>query len=251
MSSLRVLALVTARSGSKGLVGKNVRPFKGHPLLGWTVRQAVRSPAISRVVMSTDCPEMAQVARHYGADVPFLRPKELATDDATSLDVALHALDHLSNAGEDFDVIVLLQPTSPLRLHGDLCGMVDFLQGNWDQCDGVVAVAPLKPSPQWALQVEGHKIQTSPLFESLRRQALPEYFASFGLGWAVKTAALRRERTFYPERSFAWKARREQAVDIDDLCDFLSAEAFFDVLKTQGINLESAYMSDLAGDPNV
>ena len=108
MSSVKVLAIIPARGGSKGLPGKNVRMLGDKPLIAWTIEAALNANCISRTIVTTDSIEIADVARRYGADVPFLRPNELGTDAATTADVVNHAITEID---EVFDVIILLQPT--------------------------------------------------------------------------------------------------------------------------------------------
>lgn len=112
---MRVLAIIPARGGSKGLPGKNLRLLAGKPLIAWTIEHALGTPEVTDTVVSTDCPEIAEVAVAAGAEVPFMRPAELATDTAPTEPAMLHALKLLEEARPTYDVIALLQPTSPLR----------------------------------------------------------------------------------------------------------------------------------------
>src|SRR5262245_30698334 len=121
---MRTIYLIPARGGSKGLPGKNIRPLLGRPLIAWTIttaREAAKRRT-GRVVVSTDDAHIAQVAREAGAEVPFLRPAALATDEASSMDVVLHALDHFTGQGEDFDLACMLEATSPQRTADDIVG---------------------------------------------------------------------------------------------------------------------------------
>jgi CMP-N-acetylneuraminic acid synthetase len=112
------LALIPARSGSVRLPRKNLRDLNGRPLIAWSIEAALKSKYIDRVVVSTDDSEIAETSKRFGADVPFLRPPELATKDAKSIDVVIHALRHLESQLETFDYLILLQPTSPMRTAG-------------------------------------------------------------------------------------------------------------------------------------
>ncbi|MBM3503020.1 MAG: acylneuraminate cytidylyltransferase family protein [Alphaproteobacteria bacterium] len=116
----RYLALIPARGGSKGVPGKNIRLIAGRPLVAWTIEQARQSSAIDRVVVSTDSPEISDVARNWGADVPFMRPASLATDQASTESAMIHAVEELATAGYKPDAIVLLQATSPIRRPGTI-----------------------------------------------------------------------------------------------------------------------------------
>jgi N-acylneuraminate cytidylyltransferase/CMP-N,N'-diacetyllegionaminic acid synthase len=144
----RIIALVPARGGSKGLPGKNVLPLLGKPLIAWTIEQAKACSYIDRVMVTTDDDGIAAAAREFGADVPFKRPAHLATDAAKSLDVVLHALDWLEAHGDRYDLLVLLQPTSPLRTAGDIGGALDlFISKN---AGAVVSVCETDHHPYWS-----------------------------------------------------------------------------------------------------
>src|SRR2546427_2195706 len=121
---MRVLGVIPARGGSKGLPRKNVRPMLGKPLIAWTVTQAAKSNYLDRVIVSTDDDEIAAIARAHGADIPFIRPAELARDDSPVADAVVHALTTLKNAGDSYGFVALLEPTSPMRRRGDIdCGL--------------------------------------------------------------------------------------------------------------------------------
>ena len=133
-----VLALIPARAGSKGLPRKNLLEVGGLPLIAWSILAAKGSRFVDRVVVSTDGTEIADVARGLGADVPFMRPADLATDDASTQDVVLHCLDELEKEGSGYDLLVLLQPTSPLRKAEDVDSALELLAARG--ADAVVGV---------------------------------------------------------------------------------------------------------------
>lgn len=110
-----IIAIVPARGGSKGLLRKNIKSLLGRPLIAWTIEQARSSRYIDKIVVSTDDKEIAKISKKYGAEVPFLRPKELARDDSPTIDAIMHAINWFEERGEYFDLVVLLEPTSPLR----------------------------------------------------------------------------------------------------------------------------------------
>lgn len=224
---MNVIALITARGGSKGLPGKNIRDFHGHPLIAWSVAHALNTKSISRVVVSTDDPKIAAISLEYGAELPFSRPVSLAQDTSTSIDVALHAINFLEDKGEKFDVLVLLQPTSPIRHSSDLQGMLDLLKDNWESCDGIVTIHPMKPSPAQGLLVKNGMITLYEGFKPVLRQELETVYSSFGVAWAIKVETIKKEKTFHPSAILPWKLKRFQAVDIDDEADFVTAEALF------------------------
>jgi CMP-N,N'-diacetyllegionaminic acid synthase len=218
----KVLAIITARGGSKGLPGKNTKSFSGHPLIAWTIAHAQNTPSINKIVVSTDDPKIAKVAENYGLKVPELRPSHLASDTSSSMDVIFHVLD---SEKEDFDIIVLLQPTSPIRNKDDLESMINLLKANWENADGVVSVGPFQHSPYFALEFKEGKVSSLKEFNNQRRQDMPKAYFSYGVGWAIKISALREEKSLYPKRLLGWPVKREQLFDIDDEIDFISAEA--------------------------
>ncbi len=129
-SDFSILFLIPARGGSKGLPGKNIRPLLGKPLIGWTIETAkkVCGKVNGRVAVSTDSKEIADVAHFFNAEVPFLRPAELAKDTSTSMDVVLHALDHFEKRGDTFDYVCMLEATSPQRDENDILDALQLLQ---------------------------------------------------------------------------------------------------------------------------
>lgn len=225
MKAPRLLALILARGGSKRLPGKNIRPLAGKPLVAWSIEAARACAAIADVVVSTDDEAIAEVARAHGARVPFLRPPALATDASTSADAALHALEFLRDReGAEFDAVMLLEPTSPLRASGDLPGVAQLLTQRWDETDAVVTVGRVhleQPSVMKRMDEAG---RLAPWTEPAPGEAPVAWFP-YGVAYAVKTAALREHRTFYPPRVLGYTIERWQNYEVDDLVDFLCVEA--------------------------
>jgi CMP-N-acetylneuraminic acid synthetase len=223
----RVVAVVTARSGSKGLPGKNIRPLCGKPLVAWSIEQGLACRVVDTVVVSTDSDEIAEVARRAGARVPFLRPSTLAEDTSSSVDVLVHALDHLETLGEHYEYIVLLEPTSPLREVSDIVGAIERLHGS--DAESVVGVARAESShPAFLMRLEGGRLRPMGGIPptALRRQDLAEeFFYLEGSIYASRVASLRARRSFYHERTAPWVVDRYKAVEIDELSDFVVAEA--------------------------
>lgn len=224
MKSPRILGLILARAGSKRLPGKNIRPLAGKPLIAWSIEAARACPAIADVVVSTDDEAIAQVARESGARVPFLRPAPLAGDRSTSADAALHALDFLrDHEGVEFDAVLLLEPTSPLRASKDLPAVCELLARRWDECDAVVSVGRVQleqPAVMKRMDADG---RLAPWADVAGNDAVA-YFP-YGVAYAVKTEALRHHRTFYPPRVLGYTIERWQNYEVDDLFDFLCVEA--------------------------
>ena len=220
IDGLRVLALITARGGSKGLPGKNIRPAGGKPLLAWTVDAAHGSRYCDRVVISTDDEAIAATARAHGCEVPFMRPAALATDSASSMDVVLHAL--LALPG--FDLLVLLQPTSPLRTSADIDDACELLLAQ--QAPACVSVTPAQESPYWMYSMTpGQALR--PIVELpsgvTRRQDLPAAYSLNGAVYVARTAWLQQSRSFVTPQTVALVMPAQRSIDIDTLEDF---EAF-------------------------
>jgi CMP-N,N'-diacetyllegionaminic acid synthase len=220
-----VLALIPARSGSRGLPGKNIRSFHGRPLLHWTIAAARESGIAERIVVSTDDAAMAEIAQAGGAEIPFLRPAELARDETPMLDAVLDALTKLEADGWTADAVLLLQPTSPLRRAADIQAAAALL-GDFD---AVVSVAPVKQHPHWLQRIdETGRLQPYELApEAACRQELPPVYMLNGAIYLVRTEALRRERTFRPARTRAYVMPPERSVDIDTEIDWQMAELLF------------------------
>ena len=233
-----VLAVVGARSGSKGLPDKNVRPLGGHPLLAWAVATARRSARVDRVVVSTDSERYAEVARRYGAEVPGLRPAELATDDSPDVAYVRHLLDLLAERESYRPAIVLrLLPTVPFQAPEDLDGVVDVLRADPDATSAVV-VARSRQHPAKALRLDADVAGRPRLaafhgdgdVEPAARQG---HVASFHRGNVVATrpATVAATGTLTGPRVAAHVIDAARALDIDTEADLRLAEALLGVLE--------------------
>jgi CMP-N,N'-diacetyllegionaminic acid synthase len=224
----RVIAIVPARAGSKGLPGKNLMDMCGKPLIAWSISQGLACSYVDKVLVSTDSEEIAVVAKVHGASVPFLRPAELAGDEASSVDVLLHAIDYLSSIGETYDYLVLLEPTSPLRDVFDIAGALELMDRT-SAFESVVGVAKVESSHPAFLFIERGGFM-EPMLGSqptgLRRQDIKEdfYFLE-GSIYASTIACLQKTRSFYHSATTPWIVDRFKAIEIDELCDFIMAEA--------------------------
>ena len=226
MTTPRVLGLVVARGGSKGLPRKNVLPLGGRPLIAWTVDAARQARALTRVIVSSEDAEILARAREAGGEAPFVRPAAFASDTASSLDVALHALDWLAEHERwQADVLVLLPATAPLRRGHHIDTAVATLLAD-SALEAVVAVTEADYPPYWMLKVDQGRLGW--LFPDGgkvdRRQDLPTAFRPNGSIYVVRAAALREQRTFYPRATAPYVMPREESVNIDSALDFTLAE---------------------------
>lgn len=226
----KVLALVPARRGSKGLPLKNIRPLQGKPLLAWPIEAARNSRFVDRVVMSTDDAEFAAAARAAGADTPFLRPAELANDSAPSIGFILHALDTLAASGEQYDYLALLEPTSPLTEAEDIDAALQLLVARRTEADSIVGVSAMGSShPAYAVRLDAAGLMqpyAAASFGQLpRRQDTEALFSLDGSLYISTVAALRRERGFCHQRTMPFVTPRWKSFEVDDLVDFICIEA--------------------------
>jgi N-acylneuraminate cytidylyltransferase len=217
----RVLAVIPARGGSKGLPRKNILPLRGRPLIEWTIGAASRSGFIDRAVVSTDDPEIAALARACGGDVPFMRPAELASDEATTPEVVRHALDNLPG----YDIVVVLQPTNPLRTARDIDDALDYMHGRG--APGVVSVTEPSKSPYWSFTLDERGRMTPLLGEEnsrKRRQDLPPAFTLNGVIYALMTERFLSHGLLVDRSTIAYRMPVERSIDIDSEHDLQFAE---------------------------
>jgi CMP-N,N'-diacetyllegionaminic acid synthase len=219
-SNRGVLALITARGGSKGLPRKNVLPVAGRPLIAWTISAALESSFVDRVVLSSDDDEIIDIAKSLGCEIPFRRPKELSTDQASSIDVVLHAISMIHG----YRYLVLLQPTSPMRSAEDIdMAMKLMLECGANSCASVCRV---EESPYWMYRVntEGRLQSLLPTDTSVsRRQDLPEIYVLNGAIYIASIDQLLKQKNFVNNDTLAYVMPKERSIDIDDASDF---EAF-------------------------
>lgn len=221
-----MIGVITARGGSKGLPRKNILRLAGKPLVAYTIEAALGASLLDRFVVSTDDEEIARVSRQYGADVPFLRPQELAQDETSIYPTLIHAVQWLGQHEKwHADYILLLQPTSPLRTSTDIDGAIRLALER--DADGVVSLSEVKQHPYQMkrLTEDGsirHFIPQSKAID--RRQELPPVYAVNGAIYLVKRSVLLEQETFYTERTYAYLMPPERSLDIDSRWDFHLAE---------------------------
>lgn len=226
MKDQKILAVIPARGGSKGIPRKNIHLLLGKPLIAYSIHAALQSHTIQKTVVSTDDECIARIARHYGAEVPFLRPPHLSTDTATSVAVVQHAVRYLSDTNENpADIIVCLQPTSPLRSAEDIDQAVTLCLSTG--ADSVVSLCPAEHHPYWMKQVVGNRVY--PLMEVddekyPRRQDLPPVYQLNGAIYVTRRKILLEEERLLGANTLAYVMPRERSVDIDTHIDLKLAE---------------------------
>ena len=226
----RILALITARGGSKGIPNKNIKLLNAKPLVAWTIEAAKKSKYVDRLVISTDSPEIADVARLHGCEVPFLRPKYLARDDTSSMDVIIHALDNL---GDDFDYLLLLQPTSPFRTACQIDNCISQALAN--STPVLVSVSECHVHPSFAYTLENNKLQpiSGKILKQSRRQDIPATYKHNGSIYIADVAYLRKHESFNTPHTEAFVINGYTALDIDTPDDWRMAELVASGLEKQ------------------
>jgi CMP-N,N'-diacetyllegionaminic acid synthase len=223
---MRILAVIPARGGSKRLVGKNIKPLLEKPLIGWSIEFAQKSGLFAEIHVSTDCEQIARVAAGFGADPHRLRPPELATDTATSLDVVIDALDWYAQKREAFDCIALIQPTTPVRFAERWVTAIEYIK--MSDCDAVIGVREVVDHP-YLTYAHGNdsflKAFCCPETASTRAQDLPKAYSINGTLYLAKVDQLRRSLTFCPPRTRPVVCDLEvENIDIDTEEDWCAAE---------------------------
>lgn len=219
---LSVLGIIPARGGSKGIPDKNVYPVGGKPLLAWTLDAARQARRLDRVIVSSDSERIIQVARGLGAEVPFVRPAELARDETPGIDPVLHALEQIPG----FDIVVLLQPTSPLRTGADIDGAIDLMLSR--KAPACVSVTESADHPYWMYRL-GSIDNLVPFIDlppaaASRRQDLPRAYALNGAVYVAHVPWLRQHRTFLTRETVGYEMPAARAVDVDCLEDLAAVE---------------------------
>lgn len=218
------IAIIPARSGSKGLRDKNIKELCGKPLIAWSIESAQKSGCFDEIMVSTDSEQYAEIARKYGASVPFLRSEVTSSDTASSWDMVDEVLEGYKKLSREFDTFCLLQPTSPLRTAQDISTAYELYQKKANFA--VVSVCEAEHSPLWC----GH-LRDSQEFENFidvnsmkQRQAGGKFYRLNGAIYIVDIERFKTDRFLYQKGSYAYIMRQDQSVDIDTDTDFQFAE---------------------------
>ena len=222
-----VLAIIPARGGSKGIPRKNIKPLAGKPLIVWTIEEAKKSKYIDRIIVSTDLQEIASISAKYGAEVPFIRPEELADDETPSSDVIVHAIKWLGiNQNQKFDILILLQPTSPLRNATQIdVAFENFISNPSNKC--LVSVKEVEESPYWMKIInDDHYLKNFTLKQDnfTRRQDLPKIYILNGAIYIMRTVDFMSCESFDVDNTVPLLMDKKTSIDIDTEDDFVLAE---------------------------
>lgn len=243
---MEVLAIIQARGGSKGIPKKNIKILAGKPLIAWTIEEAKKSKLLTRLIVSTDDEEIAQIAKQYGAEVPFMRPAEFAQDLSTSLDVNLHALEWLEK-NENYipDAVVMLPPTTPLRLVADIDKAVDILLKSPD-ADSVKPIMEGAKHPYKSLKINGEFVEPFLPKEitghdepyDLPRQIFPNAYIYTGVLQAMWRKTLVEQKSMTGKKAKYFLMDPENCINIDSPTEFELAEILMN--KRLQLNKESS-----------
>ena len=214
---MKILAIIPARGGSKGIPRKNIKPLAGKPLIAWTIEPALKAQGIDRVIVSTEDEKIALVAKKFGAEIPFMRPLALAQDDTPGIAPVLHAIEQLP----DYDWVLLLQPTSPLRSVEDIEGIIQFCRD--EAAPSAVSVTQAGKHPFWMYQRDDQN-RLKPLIpnrpEITRRQDLPAAYALNGALYLARTDWLIQNQGFIGSETLGYVMPEERSLDLDTALDW-------------------------------
>ena len=218
----KILAVIPARGGSKGIKNKNITELAGRPLLQWTIEAAEKSKYIDRFVLSSDDPQIQMVAESLGCEVPFTRAAHLATDEASTIDVLLDVLERVAG----FDVVALLQPTSPFRSAKDIDSCLELMTR--DGAPSVVSLCAVRDHPALVFKLQSDKkiapFLSNPPSQSLRRQDLPAAFKLNGAVYIANIPWFIKNRTFTAAEAVGYIMPESRSIDIDDAQDLSVAQ---------------------------
>jgi len=227
---MKILGLIPARGGSKGIPGKNSKMLGGKPLIQYSIDAALACTRIERVVVSTDSEAIASISKAAGAEVPFLRPAELASDQSPTIDTIIHALRFFQDGGTHFDAVCLLQPTCPFRSAEEIDEALQRFQNQ--EADSLVSVreVPHQYNPHWVFEADEQsgflKIATGEKQIIPRRQALPKAYHRDGSIYITRASVLLEQNSLYGEKMSFWLQSNPVHVNIDTPEDWAAAEVF-------------------------
>lgn len=226
MLNKKNLAVIPARSGSKGLPGKNIRQLIDKPLIAWSIEQALASKYISDVIVSTDSQEIADIAIQYGAQVPFLRPAHLAEDHSATSDVLIHVINELSNNNQTYEYLFLLEPTSPLRETIDIDLAYEKLISTTN-AKSIVGLSKVEAQhPVFCVSLDANDfLESANHFKVVRRQDIKSSFFFDGSIYISEVGTYKKMKSFYHDKCIGFVFPKWKSFEIDDLTDFIIVEA--------------------------
>jgi len=223
----KIIAIIPARGGSKGIPGKNIKILAGVPLICHTIESVKKSSFVDIIIVSTDDKKIASIAKEADALVPFMRPKQYAKDSSPSSDAILHAIDWFEKKKQWFDIVILLEPTSPLRKEDDIDKAIQKFVDSYATVDALVSVGEIHMESPYISKVIDHGF-VKPLIEEhssyYQRQQLPKAYFPYGVIYISKIETYKIHKTFYQKRTIPYVIERWQNYEIDDIYDFACIE---------------------------
>ena len=224
----KILGVIPARGGSKGLPGKNIKMLAGKPLIFWTIDAAKKSRYIDEFIVSTDDVKIAEVSRRFGAKVPFMRPRELSMDKTTSIDVMIHALNHFEDKGICFDYMIMLEPTSPLREADDIDKSIEMLINNRSGAVSIVGIGKVEAAhPVFDVMIDNKgliKPYVGDFIKAGRRQDLSELYFFEGTVYVSDVKELYKRKSYYHDKTLGYVVPKWKSLEVDDLMDLMCIE---------------------------
>ncbi|ADO76485.1 cytidylyltransferase domain-containing protein [Halanaerobium praevalens] len=227
----KILAIIPARSGSKGLKDKNIKNLNGKPMINYTIETALESKIFSNIIVSTDSEKYAEISEKAGAEVPFIRPQRLATDESATSDVVLHAIDKMQQKNGEYNYFMLLQPTSPLRTVENIKGAYSLLKEK--DANSIVGVCKTDHNPLWSNTLDESLSMDNFLNhkENIRRQDLPTYYRLNGAIYLAEVDYYKKYNDFYFNNSYAYIMSKRESIDVDDIIDFKLASLILNKIR--------------------
>ncbi len=227
-----MIAIIPARGGSKGIPRKNIKLLGGKPLITYTIEAALQAKSVNRVFVSTEDLEIAEIAKKYGAEIAFMRPKKLATDASSATDVYIYTINQLEKIlNKKIESFIALLPTSPLRTGSDIDRAVKIFVEK--KADSVISVNEAPHPPSWFLKLNENGVLT-PFFNKTmtmkNRQEEPKAFIPNGAIYVLRTSLIKNKRNYYTNKTYAYNLPSERSIDIDNPIDFAIAEMLINKL---------------------
>lgn len=223
---MNICSIIPARGGSKGIPRKNIRLLNGKPVIAYSIEASISTNLIKNTYVTTEDDEISVISKEYGAKV-INRPKKLAEDNSSTVDVILHALDYLEDNGFLPDFFVLLQPTSPLRTEADITSAINLFIDN--NADALISVCELDHTSLMNFKIENSfLVPNSESFLNKRRQELPKFYCPNGAIYITTPRSIKKTKTFIPQKTIPYIMSKERSIDLDVEFDFKLAEFFLD-----------------------
>ncbi|MBC2400055.1 cytidylyltransferase domain-containing protein [Clostridium tetanomorphum] len=220
----RILAIIPARGGSKGIPRKNIKDLNGKPLIAYTIEEGIKSKYIDKLIVSTEDKEIADISKNYGAEVPYLRPEEISKDETPGIHPIIHGIEYFDKHNNNFDYVICLQCTSPFRSAYQIDEAIEKLIEK--DADSIVSVCESEVSPYWMKKIINGKV-TDFLEESTfyaRRQDTPKVYRLNGAIYIAKKHILMNYKSWYTENTIPYIMDEKTSLDIDNIMDFKFAQ---------------------------